>query len=1561
MKGKFFKHAAAMALALAMTAGIMPFESVSDIFDMSVNTYAADTVTGSITVDGKDYKLYSGFNATSGRAGVGVFNYPNLVDNDLDTLWFTYCTADIEFNTNKAIIPVGYKLITDDPEDWKPKAWKLYAKQYQDEDWTQIDEKADISFDGTEATFYCGNVGKYRYFRFEATASTTGNGMLKITELQLFGKDDYSYTPVAQKAATCAEVGIKQDCYMRDDGVYFADAEGKRELNTADVVIPTLPHTPVFHAATDTTIEYWQCSECHKYFGDSFCTEELTKDQLDDVVTKVSEITVDDEVYKLYSGFTATSGRTGEIGNANYPMLVDNNNDTFWFTYRTADIEFNTHRDIIPVGYKLITDDPEYWKPKSWKLYAKQYQDEDWTQIDEKADISFDGIEATFYCDNVGKYRYFRFEATASTTVNGMLKITELQLFGKNDYTYTPVSQRAATCAEVGIKQDCWLRNDGKYFADEEGTTELNAADVVIPMLAHTPVFHEGTDTTVEYWQCSECHKYFADRSCTEELTEEQLDDVITQKGSINVDGKEYNLYSGYTATSGRAGVGINNYPRCVDNDLDTLWFTYCTADIEFNTNKAIIPVGYKFFTDDTANCKPKSWTLYAKRYKDDDWTKIDEKKNPYFDGTEDTFYCDSIGKYRYFRFEVTETTASNNALYISELQIFGFDDYKYTALSKRAATCAETGISQDCYLRTDGKYFADENGTEELDASDVIIQKTAHTPVHYAATDEHIEYWQCSLCKRYFADAEMKNELMLYLDESGTEKQISGDYTIVTDDLTTMNDGWYVVNEDSHWSGIIDVSGDVKLLLCNNTTLKTNDGILLNRGSSLTIYAQTEDPDNMGVLNANSSGPGRSGIGGYLGSAYDNQTSITINGGKINAYSSSAAGIGSPGTVGNPGPITINGGIINAYGGNGAGIGGSTNGYTGDITINGGYVYATGVKGAGIGSAYNGKNEDVKIAITDNAKIVYACGSNMNDAIGTGYSATGDVNVSFLSGGTDVTSEKDNYFTDTDGNPRTIRSKKYTKNVVIADNLKNHMNSSCYSPVTGETVILTADIVVDTDTLKANDGAVTLNNEGNGKFTFVMPDVDVSITGETVPCYAVILPDGAEITNASILADINGMYVQGTVISFKFKPYYTLSSDVTLGDEVLTPTDGIYSFTVPENNIAVKAVTERNAVIDLSLISDGFIAKDGDILSGTTSCTVQIEDGAEITLKDVNIGSGIICLGSSAIVLEGTNTVNAKQFCAGIRIGGEETTLTIKGSGTLDVTGGVFGAAIGTDYLRDTSGHFGNIVIEGGNIKANGSECATAIGFGQIISKNKVNVSIGDIVIKGGNVTAEAYVDSNYVYGGIGMFENELQIGSTLETGNVIIHNGIEKVDTNNINFDIKYYCGDSEMDKNDTADIYFTVTQADDRYTVVSKDNTDKAITADANVENALVFSKNPAKYGERVTVSCKEEYFFGSDISVNDGAVAVEDNNDGTYSFRTPAGNVTVKALCIAYGDAGLDGKIDNEDAALVLKSISTGKPFFDDEDKNALAKKAANFDGKDEIDMLDVIKILSTIQS
>ncbi len=45
---------------------------------------------------------------------------------------------------------------------------------------------------------------------------------------------------------------------------------------------------------------------------------------------------------------------------------------------------------------------------------------------------------------------------------------------------YTHLTKKAATCTETGIKVDCYQRsNDGKYFTDETGATEL-AEDAVI-------------------------------------------------------------------------------------------------------------------------------------------------------------------------------------------------------------------------------------------------------------------------------------------------------------------------------------------------------------------------------------------------------------------------------------------------------------------------------------------------------------------------------------------------------------------------------------------------------------------------------------------------------------------------------------------------------------------------------------------------------------------------------------------------------------------------------------------------------------------------------------------------------------------------------------------------------------------------------------------------------------------------------------------------------------------------------------------------------------------------
>ncbi|MBR6399993.1 MAG: hypothetical protein IKS17_02055 [Firmicutes bacterium] len=82
-------------------------------------------------------------------------------------------------------------------------------------------------------------------------------------------------------------------------------------------------------------------------------------------------------------------------------------------------------------------------------------------------------------------------------------------------------------------------------------------------------------------------------------------------------------------------------------------------------------------------------------------------------------------------------------------------------------------------------------------------------------------------------------------------------------------------------------------------------------------------------------------------------------------------------------------------------------------------------------------------------------------------------------------------------------------------------------------------------------------------------------------------------------------------------------------------------------------------------------------------------------------------------------------------------------------------------------------------------------------------------------------------------------------------------------------------------------------------------------------------------------------------------------GYYAVVTAAVSdvQTTEVKQILLGDVNFDNKVDNEDAALVLKYISTGKAFYpNDEEQNERAILAANADGKGAVDMLDVIKIL-----
>lgn len=280
------------------------------------------------------------------------------------------------------------------------------------------------------------------------------------------------------------------------------------------------------------------------------------------------------------------------------------------------------------------------------------------------------------------------------------------------------------------------------------------------------------------------------------------------------------------------------------------------------------------------------------------------------------------------------------------------------------------------------------------------------------------------------------------YIDENN-QQQTCTTYTLVTGNDNAWNDGWYVVKGDVTIGQRVTVSGDVKLILTDGCQLTASNGIGINVGGSLTITAQTKDPNTMGSLTAtygdtgaaiggddeqfacsiiinggritaertNSSMRGGAGIGGISQtySAEPSNGSIIINDGIVTATGSLwDPGIGIGGNNGSSVTITINGGTVNATGGpaGGAGIGtreNSTSGFA--ITINGGNITATGGLdgGAGIGSGFDRYANSKEGSIIITGGTVNAIGGNGGAGIGSGLGNKDSRSTVTITGG-DIT-----------------------------------------------------------------------------------------------------------------------------------------------------------------------------------------------------------------------------------------------------------------------------------------------------------------------------------------------------------------------------------------------------------------------------------------------------------------------------------------------------------------------------------------------------------------------------
>ena len=493
--------------------------------------------------------------------------------------------------------------------------------------------------------------------------------------------------------------------------------------------------------------------------------------------------------------------------------------------------------------------------------------------------------------------------------------------------------------------------------------------------------------------------------------------------------------------------------------------------------------------------------------------------------------------------------------------------------------------------------------------------------------------------------------------------------------------------------------------------------------------------------------------IPGIGSDRYKGCGNITINGGTITASATSGAAIGSAANM-SCGNITINGGTVTASSNTGAAIGSGRNGTVGNITVSGGTFTLSSLNAEKIGKGVFGKSGSV----TFSAQFLAPMSADMPFSVtggtaGTDYTYNSATKILSIIKSTSMTIKNKTAGTVTEStietaaaianitiNGLSIKSPEGVSPIRVCGGSTLNLNAVGENEFDGTVSIYTSGIQLMTET-------ANIAISGNGKITAKGGTNSAGIGSVHSGAAGNITLSGADIVASSTSGAAIGSGYSASCANITIKSK-TLKGTSNTGAGIGTGelgSCGDILISARDVDLSVVHTGSNKIGKGLNGVSCGKIIMDpnmsGYTVIGGTAGTDYIYDVGEdilriitstaLEIKNMDINVPVIttieaaAAGNVNLTVSGVNTVTnyahtplkvannthlhltvkntntldgkANINSAGVQLDGENSNITIKGTGTLNATGGRYGAGIGT--ARD--GVCGKIKIESGTINA--------------------------------------------------------------------------------------------------------------------------------------------------------------------------------------------------------------------------------------------------------------------